>query len=229
MRGEINSGFRSGWISSEENPAERQVKTFTWYPNSSGDTSSSKFLKRTEDRYLFGNNIYVGADSSFELSFILLLEYYKFRKGRKEPFVVDYWYKNNTRQGIDFSLTYTTNGLLKNFFPDFFIKFKGKPLGIFEVKTSTWPIASDSRKRNKEPYGSLLERKSIALEQYCKSNGLEYGIIHCDTDSWLGAAKPEEFYISRGNVRFENNLEHTKRCIIADKTSRLLDWLKGGD
>ncbi len=78
---------------------------------------------------------------------------------------VKYWYKNGDKGEYYFSIPYKKDNIIKNFYPDFIVKYNDNSIGIYDTKSEM--TASDGEAKEKAEY----------LYSYCKMKKLKGGLI----------------------------------------------------
>ena len=78
---------------------------------------------------------------------------------------VKYWYKNGDKGDFYFSIPYKKDNIIKNFYPDFIVKYNDNSIGIYDTKSEM--TASDGEAKEKAEY----------LYSYCKMKKLKGGLI----------------------------------------------------
>ena len=78
---------------------------------------------------------------------------------------VKYWYKNGDKGEFYFSIPYKKDNIIKNFYPDFIVKYNDNSVGIYDTKSEM--TASDGEAKEKAEY----------LYSYCKMKKLRGGLI----------------------------------------------------
>jgi type III restriction enzyme len=111
----------------------------TWKPPTYFDCR-----KDTRDD-IFSKNIYnkicISDYNSTEQQFAYILE---------SDTNVQCWYKNGSKGEIFFSIPYKKDNIIKNFYPDFIVKYKDNSYGIYDTKSEM--TASDGEAKEKAEY-----------------------------------------------------------------------------
>ena len=99
---------------------------------------------------------------------------------------VKYWYKNGDKGEFYFSIPYKKDNIIKNFYPDFIVKYNDNSVGIYDTKSEM--TASDGEAKEK------AERE--AREAYVRANQeLLASIIYCEAGN-----QPYEGQVAVGAV-----------------------------
>lgn len=113
---------------------------------------------------IFNKNIYSSSPfqefNKTELLFALALERNK---------DVKYWYKNGDKGEQYFSIPYKKNNIIKEFYPDFIVKYNDGKFGLYDTKSEL--TSSDG----------LAKEKAEYLYHYCKINKISGGLIKLKT------------------------------------------------
>ena len=75
------------------------------------------------------------------------------------------WYKNGNKGEFYFSIPYKKDNIIKDFYPDFIVKYNDNSIGIYDTKSEM--TASDGEAKEKAEY----------LYAYCKMKNLKGGLI----------------------------------------------------
>lgn len=151
----INFSLTKRFRSVEKGTIFEDIKYYTkWTPPQYFDCK-----KHIKDD-IYSKNIFksicIDDYNKVEYAFAYILE--------KDP-NVKYWYKNGDKGEFYFSIPYKKDSIIKNFYPDFIVKYHDNSIGIYDTKSEM--TASDGEAKEKAEY----------LYNYCKIKKLKGGLI----------------------------------------------------